>query len=538
MTDDFDARLLRAYKIFEAGNYADSLAACKDIIREDPSFRPAYYYGMMAGIYGGKMRDVIDLGMKAPQLTEDRAVLNWLGAALRSIGLPDFALSAHKRALKIEPNDTAGIFGVTQCALQVGDVSLARSVAGECGEHLGHFAEQMVLPAECDTEDLLAAGWLYGKYLVGISLFKLARWDEAVQQLGSAYPLLLQQEQYPLASAAGLFLCVSKAFASNKSGLRDIGRAAIQYFPEERWPEAFYGLGLLDEGCVEEALAILDRAKSRPKLGHGTLQGLNSILSLQEIKEVARSTECKDQEILGSDLFVSNEILDSAILVGCDGAYFEKLGLVYTGSLARQGDQVTVHFHVMNPTEGAVKLIYDFKRRFPNISIQYTTENIVGEVIELKAMYTTRRFVIARDLLCRRYKSLLVTDMDIAFTSSVGAFVKRIGSVDLGLMTEPSLFPWMSSPATISYFTNSELSLQFLSDANLFVDRVMKRRSAGENVWFVDQNALFAARLIARSRGARVANLSSIKPGLFSCYMAEGREAWIDRMMSSLELTG
>jgi hypothetical protein len=173
------------------------------------------------------------------------------------------------------------------------------------------------------------------------------------------------------------------------------------------------------------------------------------------------------------------------------------------------------------------------KYRCINISTSFEHIDQVG--INLKAIYATRRFEVALNLATETSVRMLVTDIDISFTSSVHSFMEAIGDADVGLMFEGRVLPWFANPATIAYFSSTEPSRKFLSQLNAYVDHAF-RSSPADNIWFVDQNALYVARHMLES-GTMIVNLSAIQPGLFGCYTTEGRDAYTERRSRELGLS-
>lgn len=98
--------------------------------------------------------------------------------------------------------------------------------------------------------------------------------------------------------------------------------------------------------------------------------------------------------------------------------------------------------------------------------------------------------------------------------------------VDVGLMAEPRPLPWFMYPATTLYIANTDGGMRFLNATNFYLAKSFDTLGS-ENIWFVDQNALFSAHYLTH-RNIKIGNLSDIKPHIFGCYGAEGREVYTE----------
>ncbi|ACA18349.1 hypothetical protein M446_3984 [Methylobacterium sp. 4-46] len=531
-------QVAEAATAFQEGRYKDALSASNRIAETSPGLPGAYYWGSLAGIYDGDFRGVCDLGMRAIKNgIAEPLVLTALGTAFWRLDLPDFALIAHERAFKLDPGSSHVRLGLARACIRMGDLQRAIDVAGPMGDHL---APDRSTSFELTTAEELALSnltWPFGIYQAGISAFRREDWDTAVHHFSRAFHLFLTQQNVNMIDICGEYYCNAKICSENKSGLRAISDAASPFLPDARWPKVYAGAQDLLEGRTDDGLRKIVEAQPLPPRELGDLLGLNSLLLPEAVTLSRRERSPRLSSGAVSDFRAAQARVGSgrAILAACDGTYFSKLSNLYVGSLNIVAPGSHLHFHIMNPLDSTEALIGHLRTRYRDVEISFSRENIDKSDKNLKAIYATRRFEVAFELIQKLSVNLLVTDVDISFESPVADFISKLRGSDVGLMFEGRVLPWFSNPATIAFFSNTPSSLKFLSYVNSYVALAFASLR-DTNIWFVDQNALYVSRQIMGS-SLQIANLNSIEPGIFGCYTTEGRDLYTERRSRELGLS-
>lgn len=174
-----------------------------------------------------RLRDELD------NYPDEPALLCWLGAAERELGMEGVAYERFKQALALNPEDP--------------------HILATAGNALAHFddpeAETALRTAALVAPDLALARWMYGAYLAREGFAAEAR-----KELDDARAL--DPEEPVIAYESGVAHALSGNLAA---AVEDLAQAS-EMAPDDAWFRMVLGLALVESDRADEALAELDAA--------------------------------------------------------------------------------------------------------------------------------------------------------------------------------------------------------------------------------------------------------------------------------------
>lgn len=138
---------------------------------------------------------------------------------------------------------------------------------------------------------------------------------------------------------------------------------------------------------------------------------------------------------------------------------------------------------LMNNFVNKTQELIDF---FTNKNSIIITTQIFDSVIKDKAIYTTLRFSNMYKYLTITNKPIIQSDIDFDKIQNLSIFVNNILKYDIALFKILDV-PWRKVCATLSYFSNIDVTEKFVYIFNTYLNYFYKKDS---NNWFIDQLCL------------------------------------------------
>ena len=176
-------------------------------------------------------------------------------------------------------------------------------------------------------------------------------------------------------------------------------------------------------------------------------------------------------------------------VVACDSKYFMLFFEIFSQSFKAKNPDDMLHFHIVNPSEEVKHVAADAKSE-GKINFSFSKAD---QATNIKALFASVRFLIAKQLLEYYQKPILITDIDVGFSGRLTDFNLSPANADVCVKfrKDSYLFPWRTIPANTILFNNSTGAFKFLQ---CFADYFYSVYGDGEstNIWWVDQSALYS----------------------------------------------
>ena len=176
-------------------------------------------------------------------------------------------------------------------------------------------------------------------------------------------------------------------------------------------------------------------------------------------------------------------------VVACDSKYFMLFFEIFSQSFKAKNPDDMLHFHVVNPSEEVKHVVADAKSE-GKINFSFSQAD---QATNIKALFASVRFLIAKQLLEYYQKPILITDIDVGFSGRLTDFNLSPANADVCVKfrKDSYLFPWRTIPANTILFNYSTGAFKFLQ---CFADYFYSVYGDGEstNIWWVDQSALYS----------------------------------------------
>lgn len=169
-----------------------------------------------------------------------------------------------------------------------------------------------------------------------------------------------------------------------------------------------------------------------------------------------------------------------AVLASCNGRYFDQFGDGFLASVKDHLRGATVHIHLLNPTEASLARL---SREEADVS--YT----VAETPDEPTYFACARFLVAAEIMLQRQTDLLITDIDVRFTSATDSLAEAMEHYDGGLFERPFTSPMEICHCSLSYFRCNGPSAIFLAMLRDYIQEMLTRNR--HQMWMLDQSALF-----------------------------------------------
>lgn len=130
------------------------------------------------------------------------------------------------------------------------------------------------------------------------------------------------------------------------------------------------------------------------------------------------------------------------------------------------------------------KILFEYFKN-KNNSIIITTQ-VFNEEIKDKSLFTTYRFINMYKYLQITKTPIIQSDIDFDNLENINQFIQKISDFDIGLFRVKST-PWRKICATLSYFSNEQLTYEFSYVFGVFLNYFYVHNSDN---WFIDQLCL------------------------------------------------
>jgi tetratricopeptide (TPR) repeat protein len=178
----------------------------------------------------------------------------------------------------------------------------------------------------------------------------------------------------------------------------------------------------------------------------------------------------------------------------CDGRYFEKYIDALANSLARTGDNLLLHTHVVDPDGGTAARAEEIRRRHPRLDLRLTTEASPADLDAncRRTYFACARFLRMPELLRHYGRPILMLDVDIVVLRPLAPLLAQLETerADLALVFGIPREPWSRLWADILLAAPTEAAYGFLDETARYIAHFFRRKNAA---WFLDQVALYAA---------------------------------------------
>lgn len=216
---------------------------------------------------------------------------------------------------------------------------------------------------------------------------------------------------------------------------------------------------------------------------------------------------------------------EAAYVCCADLKYFLRYASKYAAS-ARQFETATrLHFHIASASREEAELA--FARTLagvPNVSFSWEKPTFA-----VPTYYASMRFLRAADFIAHVADRIVLTDIDVIFTKSPGAFLRRMRATGAeggfrcydrtrtvdklvpprgAIYRYPRLLPWSIVNAACLYLTGDQdqrVARQVAADMRRHLGRALKQ---SDNAWWIDQNSLYVSlRALMPRPGMRLTNI-------------------------------
>lgn len=184
------------------------------------------------------------------------------------------------------------------------------------------------------------------------------------------------------------------------------------------------------------------------------------------------------------------------MVASCNGLYFDIFAEAYCRAIDRTMDGVLVHLHVMEPEPGSLEraesLAATLSRTVLNISWEPSHPR------RGRSYFASNRFLIAPQLLDLYGRDLLISDVDIEFTTDMAPLIPRLAGQDFACYAYAGFGPASRYIAYLTWF--SQAHGRAIADVvGRFVHS--KLHIQPPHSWMLDQAALISGlRWLRRNR--------------------------------------
>lgn len=189
------------------------------------------------------------------------------------------------------------------------------------------------------------------------------------------------------------------------------------------------------------------------------------------------------------------------VLAACDADYFLAYAERFLVSLQASAPGAPALIHIINPTDASRALA----RR---LGAEHRAAGFCSQIGPASTTYyACGRLIIARRLLERLRRPLIITDIDTVFPAEFPDLAERCGGHDVVVERNPArLHPSMQVSAAFLALRPGDRADAFLRPLETYLARKFQE----PHLWMLDQGALFRAVCLAHGAGRPVATVSSL----------------------------
>jgi len=214
-------------------------------------------------------------------------------------------------------------------------------------------------------------------------------------------------------------------------------------------------------------------------------------------------------QILNSELDVNHDItfheekitsnFEYVVIVMGNFEIFEKEIIPFAESLKETSSNYLLSILINDINKDEFEIIYKKIKNLnmENISIYIeSSTNLNLEKSELKAFYTTRRFILAHDLIEKFSKPLLVFDADTIINKNLAEYLELNRNIDIAISIKPSnRYFHLTISAHQTLFNNTNKSKIFLKFYKKYIYYILKYKKVR---WHIDQIVLYLAFIFSK----------------------------------------
>jgi hypothetical protein len=188
---------------------------------------------------------------------------------------------------------------------------------------------------------------------------------------------------------------------------------------------------------------------------------------------------CSDLPPIG----MAKEARRLTVLTSCNAKYFERFASNFVASVSEHLPHADIHIHVMNPTSDSHRQMAEYTRI--RATIKFSSE----ECREESERFACGRFVVAHSVMRISRSDLLISDIDVNFTSKTVQLRKLLADDDAGMFERKNVSPMEICHCSLSYFRFTDGSLRFLALLRNYLQP--KLNNVDHPEWMLDQCAMF-----------------------------------------------
>jgi|GEM_PF-2378703 len=278
----------------------------------------------------------------------------------------------------------------------------------------------------------------------------------------------------------------------------------------------------LTNDLLEKAIMLFNEAAKRPQ---GLVHISCGCLSATNPNTINVDTN-NDNKLKIADITLDptnnyQTFNEAVVFFACDSVYFRQFALLMVASIARLNDNAICHIHIVDPSDDCDDVLAEIRTLVPQVRVNVSTEqlNLPPNSPQKKPYYASARFIRANELLDIYQQPLFIVDADMVVEISTKRLMELSQDCYVGLIvrTGSASFPWTEIQAGTAYFSNSPRSRRFLELTKQAI--LSKLHEPNDHqLWYVDQNALFAAYSLMRDELSICNLLSPPQELIYSCY--------------------
>ena len=286
--------------------------------------------------------------------------------------------------------------------------------------------------------------------------------------------------------------------------IRDLCDKSRRRFGDQPWTDLYEGS--LSHLAGEDAAAAecYSRASREAEVLWGSSVGCRSVVSSRQSELYLSQTPA----LAPLRLVRRGASGRSTLMVGCDPAYLRRFGPAYLKSVNEHAAQCALHLHIIGHDEELSAWIQaQVPQLWPRVWI--TVEDYSGA--DTRAYFALARLIRLSEVLALHRQLVFMTDIDAAFTHPISPDLAALEvTADFFLRFKHTDFhhhPWNTIQANALLVRHTACGVAFSFALRSIAAGVFAER-AGEGVWFIDQNALFATYRWSQGGRGLVGDLS------------------------------
>jgi hypothetical protein len=292
--------------------------------------------------------------------------------------------------------------------------------------------------------------------------------------------------------------------AEAQETVRRLCRLSVDRYGRQPWSDLNEACLLHLAGAHDDAVPLYRAAACEAAILLSASNGCKTVVTLAEARSFSSSGDADDIASRFPSMVIERMEAPRGplvVFVAADHAYLMGHGDRFFASVRRHGAGLAAHLHLVNPQPEDYALIDNAVRagRWPTLNL--STEVYDGP--DQRAYYASVRMIRAPLLLNTYRVPLLISDIDAVYQASIVPTLPSLDSFDVGLFIKKDRFranPWQTITANVLMYVPTERGRRFCEAVARLTLRIFDR-ARGNELWFIDQNALYHIFLLARTDG-------------------------------------